>query len=160
ERYASDLRAASGGLATLARQTGGSAQAQPAVQTLATGVPVYSGLVETARADNRQGFPVGAAYLRQASTLMRDQLLPAANRLYEVEARRLSGDYGSGVSAFTLAVVVAVVCALVALLLLIQTYLARLTHRVFNVPLALATALVVLLGAWMIVGLIGEQDAL
>jgi hypothetical protein len=159
-RYASDVRAASGQLATLARQAGGSAQTRAAVGTLATQLPVYSGLVETARTNNRQGFPVGAAYLRQASTLMREQLLPAAGRLYEVEARRLNGDYRSGVSTGTLLVVIAVVCAMLGLLAAIQVRLARLTHRIFNVPMALATALVLALGVWMIVGLIGEQNAL
>ncbi|HEY7830384.1 MAG TPA: hypothetical protein VIC06_07450 [Solirubrobacteraceae bacterium] len=160
ERYASDVRAASGQLATLARQAGGSAQTRAAVRTLATQLSVYSGLVETARTNNRQGFPVGAAYLRQASTLMREELLPAAGRLYEVEARRLSGDYRSGGSAGTLLAVIAVVCAVLGLLAAIQVRFARLTHRIFNVPMALATVLVLALGAWMIVGLISEQNAL
>jgi hypothetical protein len=160
ERYAGDVRTASGQLATLARQAGGSAQTRAAVATLATQLPVYSGLIETARANNRQGFPVGAAYLRRASTLMREQLLPAARRLYEVEALRLNGDYRSGVSTGTLLAVIAVVCAMLGLLAAIQVRLARLTHRVFNVPLALATVLVLALGVWMIVGLIGEQNAL
>jgi hypothetical protein len=160
ERYAGDLRAASGQLATLARQAGGSTQTRAAVQTLATQLPVYSGLVETARASNRQGFPVGAAYLRKASTLMREHILPSAGQLYEVEARRLSGDYRSGVSTGTLLEVIAVVCAILGLLAAIQVRLARVTHRVFNVAMALATAFVLALGAWMIVGLIGEQNAL
>jgi hypothetical protein len=160
ERYAGDLRAASGQLATLARQAGGSAQTRAAVQTLATQLPVYSGLVETARASNRQGFPVGAAYLRRASTLMREHILPAAGQLYEVEARRLSGGYRSGVSTGTLLAVVAVVCAMLGLLAVIQVRLARLTHRVFSVAMALATVLVLVLGVWMIVGLTGEQNAL
>ncbi|MFI5008829.1 MAG: hypothetical protein ACHQDY_00975 [Solirubrobacterales bacterium] len=160
ERYAGDLRAASGQLVTLARQAGGSAQTRAALRTLATQLSVYSGLVETARADNRQGFPVGAAYLRQASTLMREELLPAAGRLYEVEARRLSGDYRSGVSTGALLAVIAVVCGMLGLLAAIQVRLARLTHRTFNVPMALATALVLALGVWMLVGLIGEQNAL
>ena len=37
----------------------------------------YAGLVEQARANNRQGFPVGAAYQRQASALLRSDLIPA-----------------------------------------------------------------------------------
>ena len=38
----------------------------------------YSGLVEQARANNRQGFPVGAAYQRQASALVGSDILPDA----------------------------------------------------------------------------------
>ena len=36
----------------------------------------YTGLVEAARANNRQGFPIGSAYLREASSLMQTSLLP------------------------------------------------------------------------------------
>jgi hypothetical protein len=160
ERYSGDLLAGSGQLAALARQAGGSAQTRAAIQTLATELPVYSGLVATARANNRQGFPIGAAYLRQASTLMRAKLLPAAGRLYEVEALRLNDDYRSGVSLTALVVVSSVVCAMLGLLAAIQLGLARLTHRVINIAMAVATTLVVVLGVWMVVGLIGEQNAL
>lgn len=158
-RYTADLRAASGQLATLA-QAGSSVQARAAVRTLATDLPAYSGLVETARANNRQGFPVGAAYLRQASTLMGAQMLPAAARLYEAEARRLSGDYDSGGSAGALVGIVVVACALLALLTAIELYLYRLTSRMFNVPMVLATVVVLALGVWMIVGALDEQHSL
>ena len=53
-----------------------SPQAARAIAAIAASLPVYSGLVETARANNRQGFPVGAAYLRDASNLMRGRILP------------------------------------------------------------------------------------
>ncbi len=56
---------------------------------LSTEIPVYTGLVETARADNLQGLAVGAAFLGEASYLMRTALLPAANRLYQQENARL-----------------------------------------------------------------------
>ena len=72
----------------------------------------------------------------------------------------MNGDYRSGVSAGALLGVIVVVCALLGLLVAIQAYLAHLTHRVFNVAMAVATALVLALGVWMIVGLIGEQNAL
>jgi hypothetical protein len=160
ERYASDLRAGSEQLATLARQASGSGDARAAVRTLASELPVYNGLVEAARANNRQGLPVGAAYLRRASALMRERLLPAAGRLYAIEARRLSGDYSSGVSTGTLIAVIAVACLMLGLLIIAQTLLARRTNRVINVPMALATALVFGLGLWLLVGFIDEQNAL
>ena len=160
ERYAGDVRAASGQLATLVRRAGGSKQTRAAVRTLELQLPVYTGLVETARADNRQGFPVGAAYLRQASTRMREQILPAAGRLYEVEARRLNGDYRSGVSSGTLIAVTAAGLVMLGLLVVAQVYVSHLTSRIFNVPMALATVLVLALGVWMIAAMISEQNAL
>lgn len=50
---------------------------------IATGLPVYSGLIETARANNRAGQPVGAAYLSEASNQMQGTLLPMAQELQE-----------------------------------------------------------------------------
>jgi hypothetical protein len=55
--------------------------------TLSTDLPVYTGEIETARADNRIGYPVGAAYLREATTLMNSSLLPAAENLYSARTR-------------------------------------------------------------------------
>ncbi len=43
-------------------------------------LPVYTDEVGTARADNRLGLPLGAAYLREASALLRGTLLPARQR--------------------------------------------------------------------------------
>lgn len=56
-------------------------------------LPVYAGIVETARANNRQGFPVAVAYFSEASALMRERILPAARELFvhnagTVEARQ------------------------------------------------------------------------
>ena len=42
----------------------------------------YTGLVEAARANNRQGFPVGSAYLREASSLMQTVMLPGAEKIF------------------------------------------------------------------------------
>ena len=47
-------------------------------------LPVYTGLVEVARTNNRSGNPVGAAYLAEASALMREQILPAAGELFSL----------------------------------------------------------------------------
>ena len=106
---------------------------------ISTHLPIYSGLIESARANNRQGFPVGAAYLRPASDLMRTQILPAASTLYQVEARRLGGDYASGVSSAAVVVLVVLAVVMLGLLMAVQLYLAALTHRILSVPMAVAT---------------------
>ena len=46
------------------------------LENLSQKLPVYTGLVETAWANNQQGNPVGVAYMSEASTLMREDLLP------------------------------------------------------------------------------------
>src|SRR5262249_34939690 len=92
QRYVAALRKASLEVSALGRRAGDNPQAARAVATIAAALPVYSGLVETARANDRQGFPVGAAYLRQASERMRAEILPAAGSLYALAARRLAAD--------------------------------------------------------------------
>ncbi|MGE5414192.1 MAG: hypothetical protein ACM3NW_08455, partial [Syntrophomonadaceae bacterium] len=115
---------------------------------------------ETARANNRQGFPVGAAYLRQASGIMRGAILPAANRLYEVEALRLASGYRSGSSTSTVAAVGALAILALVVLLASQAYVARVSNRIFNVPLVVASVLVLAAAVWELASFTSEQDAL
>jgi len=158
--YERDLRVAAGNLTMLTQDVGTPGQASAAVRVIAQQLPVYGGLIEAARANNRQGFPVGAAYLRQASTLMREKILPAASRLYDVEARRLNSDYSSGTSTGTLLVAIVVALAMLALLVGQQVYLSRLTHRTLNVYMVAGTAVLVVLTAWIVVGFVIEQNRL
>jgi hypothetical protein len=157
QRYLNDLKTATDQLSTATRQVGGSTAAQQAVTTISDQLPIYSGLIETARADNRQSLPVGAAYLRQASTLMRSQILPAADRLYEVEAARLDHGYQSGSSALDVVGVLVAGAALLALLALTQLYLARRTNRMVNVPLLVASVLGLVLTIGLVTGFMLEQ---
>jgi hypothetical protein len=158
-RYLADLRFSSGVLTTLSREVGNSG-GRAAVLTLSRQLPVYAGLVESARANNRQGLPIGAAYLRQASSLMRERMLPAAGSLFQLAAHRLDGDYRTGSSGGNLAVFVIVAALMLAALVVTQVYLARRMHRTFNVPLVGATAVMLGLAAWTIAGFVSDQDAL
>jgi hypothetical protein len=158
-RYLADLRRASVQLAGLGRRVQGASEAA-AVAATAAELPVYSGLIETARANNRQGFPVGAAYLREASDLMRARILPAAGRLYAAEAQRLGDNQRTDTSTGGL---VAVLIACVAALIVIvgaQVFLARRTHRVFNVPLVVATVVLAGLATWIMIALTSAQDSI
>ncbi len=49
---------------------------------------VYTGMIATARANNRAGRPIGVAYLSESSTLMQQDIMPAAERLYRESIRR------------------------------------------------------------------------
>lgn len=158
--YLADLRIASQASATLTRDAGTSVGARDAVLTITEQLPLYAGLVESARANNRQGFPVGAAYLRQASALLASTLLPAAKRLYATEAGRLSDDYDSGIAAATLVAFLLAVAVGIGLLTLAQVYLARLSRRVFNVPMVVATVVLVAASVWALLGMLAEQHAL
>src|SRR5260370_25393603 len=88
-RYLADIARAESYLEA-ATAAAGNQGLRSELTVLSTGVPVYTGLVETARSDNQQRLPVGAAYLGEASYLMRTRLLPAANGLYTQENARLA----------------------------------------------------------------------
>ena len=53
-----------------------------AMAQISAQLAAYTALVESARANNRQGFVIGSAYLREASSLMQTSLLPGAEKVY------------------------------------------------------------------------------
>jgi hypothetical protein len=104
----------------------------------------YTGLIEAARANNRQGFPVGAAYLRQASRVLQEDALPPLAQLVQVEQERVESSISAGDTAVDTLFVLLVLA--VAALVVVQVYLLRKTRRTFNRPLVAATVLVVVAG--------------
>src|SRR4029078_3956741 len=82
----------------------------------------YTGLIDNPRANNRAGRPIGVAYLSESSTLMQQDIMPAAERLYASQpAAVIASERSVGPSR---AVIVAAVVVLV-LLVLSQAVLAR-----------------------------------
>lgn len=100
-RYESDIAQAEAALAVAvaAREPSDVVDPKSPLAVLSGKLSVYTGLVETARANNHQGLPVGAAYQREASHLMSTQLLPAAERLYNAEVAGRSDDQDSAGSS-------------------------------------------------------------
>ena len=121
------------------------------LSVLADQLPVYTGLVETARTYNRLGLPLGGAYLQEASGLMRQTLLPAAQRLFESAQRRLN-DAQRDAAGFPWAVLL-LGLATVGCLIWAQVLVRRRTNRVFNVGLLSASAAALILVAWSSIAL-------
>ncbi|MEV4051507.1 hypothetical protein AB0J55_09990 [Amycolatopsis sp. NPDC049688] len=151
QRYERDIAEAGAALAKAASDASDVADAAP-VDVLNQSLPVYTGLVETARANNRLGYPVGASYLREASELMRAKILPAAQDLYRVDTARLIDEQNSA-TGFPWAAAILMV-ALLAALVVAQVYLTRRTNRLLNVGLVVATAAVVVSLLWGAVALV------
>lgn len=154
-RYEADIAQAETALATAvaAREPADVADPDSALAVLSRELSVYTGLVETARANNRQGLPVGAAYQREASTLMREQLLPAAAQLYTDETAGLRADQDSAAGLPIVEVLLGAV--LIVLLIFAQRYLRRRTRRRINVGLLVATGAAVVSLAWVLIATIG-----
>ncbi len=155
ERYELDIAQAGANLATASADVAGVPEAEAQVDVLSQQLPVYTGLVETARAYNRQGYPAGAAYLREASGLMRAKLLPAAQELYSIDFDRLAAEQeqARALPWVTAGLVVLLLAALVGA----QMYLTRRTNRLLNVGLLVATIAVVLGLVWGTVALLIES---
>jgi hypothetical protein len=112
----------------------------PALGALNSSVLTYAGLIEQARATNRQALPVGAQYLRVASSGLRSDALPILDALVKANDARVGAEFdnATGTSPTLLA------SGVVALLVLIggMVWLSLRTHRYVNIPLAAATAAV------------------
>jgi hypothetical protein len=160
QAYLDDLQSATGELTTVAGQAGTAPAVTQALGVVDKDLPTYSGLVEDARSNNLQGFPVGASYLGDGSTLMQTAILPAVGQVYQAEAGRLTSAYNSGRSWLDVFGVVLFAVVGLALLLLTQLFVARRTNRVFNAPLLVASLLTVVLMGWTVAAFLTSASQL
>jgi hypothetical protein len=103
----------------------------------------YAGLVEAARANNREGRPIGSAYIRQASTLLRSPAgIGALDQVLGSAGKRVESAYGRS----SLATWLLVGAGLLVLggLVGVQVSLARRSHRYVNLPVAAGSAVLVI----------------
>ncbi|WP_147471742.1 hypothetical protein [Nocardia stercoris] len=146
DRYDQAIAQASSALVTM---SDGSATDSALRADLATGLPVYTGLIETARANNRAGRPVGAAYLSEASNMMQTTMLPKAQQLLAHRSAAITEIQHEHVQ-IPWAALVADLFALTALIAA-QLYLAQYWRRMFNAGLLLASGTLTVLLAWTII---------
>jgi hypothetical protein len=113
----------------------------------------YTRLVDTARANSRQGFPVGAAYLQQARGIADTQLVPLAERvrsLGEIRVAEAANEITGPIGAAAVAVIVIGLAGLVAGSIVVAGRTRRLVHPALAVATlgALAALVLVGLGIW------------
>jgi hypothetical protein len=108
---------------------------------------VYTGLVETARTNNRAGNPVGSSYLAEASSLMQTQILPDAQRLYEETSKQV--DVETTASTRIPAPVILVVLATVMFGTFANRWLARRTRRRVNIGFVAGGLAVLIMVVWV-----------
>ncbi|WP_327149257.1 hypothetical protein [Nocardia sp. NBC_01329] len=145
-RYSQALGEAGADLVTL---SGDDARDIEQRMGIGSGLPVYSGLVETARANNREGHPVGAAYLSEASSHMQTVLLPAAEQLYVRRAAGVDTAQDRHVRPPWFAIMLLVITVIA--LFWGQRLLARRWHRTLNPGLLLASGALMILMLWTVI---------
>ncbi|MET7696710.1 hypothetical protein [Streptomyces sp. NPDC005485] len=149
-QYEQDIRTAADGLITAAANSEPGSPSADTIAKLNKLLPEYKGLVERARANNRQGYPLGGAYLRYADDKMRSEMLPAAEELYKRENQRLSSDYADARPYPWAAIALGVVA--LGGLAWAQRRNYRRTNRVLNQGMAAATAASAVVLLWLVVG--------
>ncbi|GGN54786.1 hypothetical protein GCM10011579_014240 [Streptomyces albiflavescens] len=150
DRYELDIKTAAGKLITAANSSEPGSPSADTISKLNKLLPEYKGLIERARANNRQGFPLGGAYLRYANEKMQQQMLPAAEDLYKRENQRLSADYADA-KPYPWAAIGLGVLALGGLVWA-QRRNYRRTNRVLNQGMVAATAASTVVLLWLVVG--------
>jgi hypothetical protein len=99
----------------------------------------YAGMIEQARANNRQGLPIGAQYLRNASAQLRSDALPILNNLVSANAARATDEMKAGAGYVVLVIALLGLGGVIAA----QVWLARRFKRKINVGM-LASSIVLL----------------
>jgi hypothetical protein len=146
ERFNDDVTHAEDLLAEASQRVAGDAYASGQLSELAEQIPAYTGLVGQAQTDNRFGYPVAGAYLREASALVTGPMLTETGDVI-AEQRRATGSGIGSASSFDVILLVVVLLALVALVL-VSRRLAGLTHRLVNPGLVGGMLVLLALFGW------------
>lgn len=135
----------------------GDSDSRRLLASISTDFTVYTGLIETARANNRSGHPVGASYLTEASTLMQTGLLPMAQNLHARQAANVT-DTQREFAQPSWPTIALLALALIGLVVS-QVLMARRTRRTLNLGLISASTAMGLLLVWFLAaGLLSSLD--
>ncbi|MEV0895595.1 hypothetical protein [Actinoplanes sp. NPDC049802] len=149
QRYLDDIAKATAALTVALRDADDGDAGR--LRVVADQLPVYTGLVETARSYQRLGTPLGGAYLREASALMQQTMLPAAAVVFDSTQRRVAAEQDDASGFPWLVALLALVTA--GALVAAQVLVARRSRRVFNRGLVAATLVLVVALVWSAVAL-------
>ena len=146
QRYQADITEADDALAASTDDVAGDQKDYTQLQHVGEYLSQYAGLIGTAQADNRQNLTVGGAYLREASNLLENTMLPAVQSVLadQTKARAASSSDSGGVPYWPLIAAVLVLAAGIWAWRL----LAESTRRRINAGLAVALLGALVLLAW------------
>ena len=136
------------------------ARAQPAdgsaLSALNQQVLSYGGTIEQARANNRQGLPVGAQYLRNASAQLRSDALPILDNLVAANSARATDEMKAGPGYVFLVITLLALGAMIA----VQVWLARRFKRTINVGMLVSSIVLFILLAGSLIVVVQLSSAL
>ena len=145
-RFNTDITGAEDLLAEASQRVAGDAYASGELKFVAEQIPEYAGYIGQALAENRLGYPVAGAYLRQASLLLTDSMLAETGDVVREQQGATTGGVGSA-SSFPLWIVLFGVLAFVVLRIVARR-VSRISRRRMNLGLFAAGIAVVGLLGW------------
>lgn len=137
--------------ATQAQRADGTALAALNLQVLG-----YAAMIEQARANNRQGLPVGAQYLRNASAQLRSEALPVLDNLVSANAARAADEMTVGAGYVVLVLTLLALGGVIAA----QTWLARRFKRKINVGMLAGSIVLFVLAVVSLIVVVQLHSAL
>ena len=156
QRYQSDITQADDALAESSVDVAGDPTASAQLEKIDEQLSVYTGLIGTAQANNRLGYPVGCAYLREASNLLEDTMLPEVNTVLadEISGRTASASDSGDQDIWAL------LAGLLVVVAVWRTWrlLAERTRRKVNLGLAAAVLLGAVLLGWTVLASAGAGN--
>lgn len=153
--YIASLEAASNDLALAAQHSDADAQALGEANAALTR---YSGYISSARANNRQGLPVGANYLETASSLLSTGVIEKLEERVTADKAAVESAFSQGANARWLLLLAVVIG--IGGLVYAQLQVTRHSHRYVNIPAAISTVgLVVVLAASAVIMSSAQSEA-
>lgn len=157
DRFNADVAAAEQRLSEASQRVTGDAKASAELKALAQQVPQFTQEVGEALADNRFGYPVAGAYLRQASTLLTGTMVPEVQAVIGLEQTATENGMSSASSPDWLTIAVCVLAFLA--LVVVGRMLARASKRRVNPGVLGAMLAVLVLLGWTAVAAIASSGA-
>ena len=143
-QYNLDIHTLSKNLVTAAKNITYGAEEEDPIDIIAENTGIYEGIVAESRA---LGYPKGLKTLDEANALMDSVLIKSASDLDAVNYNHLNIDFKSSENEEAVVLVILGVILLGALGFL-QFYFLKNMHRIVNIPLAIASVLVIFFLIW------------
>jgi len=154
QHYQADIAQAAADLSDLtAAAPPGDTQLRSSLATVAASLPVYTGYVTQAQADDVLGYQLtGGSFMQVASEQMHLTLLPAARSVYAQTNASLAARSAQATGAPWIVVTLVVSAAVWILLYSAQRWLSRRTRRTVNYGLLAASLALTVTAIWLVVG--------
>lgn len=128
------------------------------LKAIAADLTTYAGIVEAARVANVGRLPGAAERLESAIDIVRLRIVPEIEAITERTQRQLDDDVSGGRATVIIAFFVGL--AALAAMTASQVFISRRSRRLLNLPLLLASAIVVAGLIWLLTAWVGQQDDL